>query len=114
MKRIKVGELTVAGAASHLAPVESNILDKVPSLVSHCCVTRYEDGEPRQPGWFTVKTLGSSWAVQVKDPDACASLQAIGATLDDALILAEMLLSSESAPWEVDRFLVQQRAGKKK
>lgn len=114
MKRVKVGEPATPGAASHLAPVESDIFVRLMSLVSHCAVLRYEDGEVRQPGWFTVKTLGSSWVVQVKDPDSCCSLQAIGATLDDALTLAELLLSSDQAPWEADRFLQGQQAARKK
>jgi hypothetical protein len=116
MKRVKLGEVSAGSTATHLAPVESDVFSRLMSIVSHCCVTRYEDGELRQPGWVTIKTLGSSWAVQIKDPDACASMQAIGASLDDALTLADLLLSSDQAPWEHDRFLAQQRssASKKK
>ena len=89
----------------HLAAVESNVFTKLMGLVTHCCVTKYEDGDPRKPGWFTIKTMGSAWVVQVKDPDACLSLSATGQTLDDALCLADLLLTSEEAPWEPDPFL---------
>jgi hypothetical protein len=93
----------------HLAAVESDVLSKLPELVKHCCITRYDDGDARKPGWFTVKTMGSAWVVQVKDPDACVSLSATAQSLDDALILADLLLASEEAPWEPDPFLKQQR-----
>jgi len=89
----------------HLAAIESTVFSKLHGLVSHCCVTRYDDGDPRKPGWFTIKTLGSAWVVQVKDPDAALSLTATGPTLDDALALAEILITSEEAPWEPDAFL---------
>jgi len=94
-----------ANGPSHLAAVESDVLQKFPALVKHCCVTRYEDGEPRKPGWWTVKTMGSAWVVQVKDPDSGLSLSATQQTIDDALALADLLLSSEEAPWEPDPFL---------
>jgi len=114
MKKIALGSVASDSAAHHLAPVESTILSRLPHLVTHCCVTRYDDGDSRRPGWFTIKTQGSSWVVQVKDPNACAQLQCLGNTLDDALMLADMLLGSESAPWEVDPFQKAQEAKKKK
>ena len=92
----------------HLAAVESNVFSKLHELVKHCAVTRYDDGDPRRPGWFTVKTMGSAWVVQVKDPDSCLSLSATAQALDDALILADLLLASEEAPWESDPFLKAQ------
>lgn len=98
----------------HLAAVESNVFTKLPALVAHCAVTKYDDGDPRRPGWFTVKTMGSAWIVQVKDPDAALSLSATGQSLDDALILADLLLSSEEAPWEPDNFLKPRQTGGKK
>lgn len=89
----------------HLAAVESNVFSKLQALVAHCCVTKYDDGDPRKPGWFTIKTMGSAWVVQVKDPDACLQLQATAQSLDDALALADLLVGSEEAPWEPDSFL---------
>ena len=109
----KKSQVVVEGkdGVKHLAAVESNVFGRLPSLVAHCCVTRYDDGDPRKPGWFTIKTLGAAWVIQVKDPDSCSQLQATAGTLDDALALAEMLLESEQAPWEPDQWLKQQ--GKK-
>lgn len=114
VKKRKPGGGGTDTLASHLAPIESNVLAKLFNLVQHCAVVRYDDGESRQPGWFTVKTAGSAWVVQVKDPDSCCSLQAIGNTLDDALALADLLLGADDAPWEVDRFLKKQEAEKRK
>jgi len=94
--------------------MESVILAKYHSLVAHCAATRYDDGDPRQPGWFTVKTLGSAWLVEVKDPDTCARLVVIQATLDDAITLAALLLDSEECPWEPDPWLTAAKAKKKK
>lgn len=115
MKRRQATEAPASkDGPSHLAPIESDVLTKCHNIVAHCCVTRYDDGEARVPGWVTIKTQGSAWVVQCKDPDSCCSLQAIGQTLDDALALADLLLGAESAPWEVDRFLQAQKRERKK
>lgn len=100
--------------AHHLAPVESNVFAKLHNIVSHCSVTRYDGGAARKPGWITIKTMGASWIVQIKDPDSCQSCQAVGATLDDALALADLILGAESGPWEPDPFLKQQATKNKK
>lgn len=98
----------------HLAPVETVVFGKLMNLVAHCAETRYDDGEPRKPGWFTIKTMGAAWVVQVKDPDSCCQMMTTAATLDDALALADVLLGSDEAPWEPDPFLKRQETGKKK
>jgi len=105
VKRVNASKQATQGSATHLAPIESNTFSKLTSLVAHCCVVKYDDGEPRRPGWFTIKTQGAAWTVQVKDPDSASQLQAVGQSLDDALCLADLLLSSEEAPWEPDPFL---------
>lgn len=99
---------------AHLAPVESNVFSKLMNMVGHCAETRYDDGEPRKPGWFTVKTMGAAWVVQVKDPDSCCQMMTTAATLDDALALADVLLGSDEAPWEPDPFLKRAEGQKKK
>jgi len=114
MKRIQLGQPSADGTAKHLAAMECSIFSSLPSLMAHCGVTRYDDGTPRQPGWVSIQTRGAAWIVTVKDPDAGAKLNATGNTLDDALALAELLLSSEEAPWEVDPFLQGQQKKKKK
>lgn len=111
-KRIAKGALE--GDAKHLAPVETNRFSDLMSLVEHCAIRKYDDGESREPGWFTVKTQGSAWLVQVKDPDGAVSFSAVGQTLDAALETAALLLACDEAPWEPDRFLAQQRAAQKK
>lgn len=113
MRRVKVGGGASGGPHTHLAPIESNILDKLPNLVAHCSLVKYEDGEARRPGWITLKTMGAAWVVQCKDPDACASLTATADTLDNALVLADMLLGAEEAPWENDPFLKRQAKNSK-
>ena len=98
----------------HLAAVESTYFTQLLPLVEHCALLKYDDGTPRQPGWFTIKTNGQTWVVQVKDPDSCSSFNAVGESLDKALETAALLLSCDSAPWERDRFLVDSQARTKK
>jgi hypothetical protein len=98
----------------HLAAMESSIFARLHSLVAHCCATRYDDGSARTVGWWTVKTMGSAWIVEVKDPDTCSRLTVVQQTLDDALVLAALLLDSEDAPWEPDPWMKSQAAKKKK
>jgi len=110
----RVAKNVMGEGVNHLAPMETNRLADVMPLVEHCSIRRYDDGDEREPGWFTVKTIGSSWAIQVKDPDACVSFTAVAPTLDQAMETAALLLACDEAPWEPDRFLTQQRATKKK
>lgn len=111
VKRIELRKQASQGGASHLAAVETDVLGRLPNIVAHCAVTRYEDGSSRAPGWVMLKTQGAAWIVTVKDPDSCCSLRATANALDDALALADLLLGTEDAPWEADAFLQQ---GKKK
>lgn len=115
MKRKKVSESKPEGGGPiHLAPVETTVWERFPALVAHCCVTRYEDGAARKPGWITIKTMGVTWVVTVKDPDGGVSLSATGQDLDDALVLADLLVGADDAPWEVDTFLQRTTPGKRK
>lgn len=114
VKRIEVGAGAVGtSGGTHLAPVDSTILSQCQGLIGHLAVVRYDDGSVRRTGWMTLKTMGSSWVVQLKDPDSASSIQAIGASLDDALALAELLVSSEQAPWEHDPWLAKSKDGGK-
>lgn len=110
----KMSKVAVAGGAKHLAPVETNRFTDLMPLVEHCCLRQYDDGDPREPGWFTIKTQGSAWSVQVKDPDACVSFTSTAETLDKALETAALLLACDEAPWEPDRYLAQQKAQRNK
>lgn len=100
--------------AQHLAAVESQLFQKLHPLIAHCAVTKYEDGDARKPGWWTLKTMGSAWVVEVKDPDTCMRLVVVQQTADEALMLASVLLESEEAPWEPDPWLSQQAAKNRK
>lgn len=109
----------VAKAEGSVAPAlvnqESKLLAQLPHLVNHLSVTRYEDGEPRTTGTAILKVLGTAWVVVLKEPDAAAQMQVTAATLDDALVLADLLLGSDGAPWEPDPWAKRQNGqGKKK
>lgn len=94
--------------------MESEVFSRLSNLVSHCAVTRYDDGTPRKTGWFTIKVMGAAWIVQVKDPDGCCSMSLTAQTLDDALALADVMLGADDAPWEPDPFLRSAESRKKK
>lgn len=110
-KKKKPTEQTVA---KHLAALESNVFAKMHSLVAHCAITQYDDGDVRQPGWVTIKTFGSTWQVEAKDPDTCQFMRVVQPSLDDALVMLSMLLDQEDAPWEHDVWAAAQKAKKKK
>lgn len=115
MKRRSAKAPTTGGAVvTNSAAMESQIFDKLVCLRAHCAVNRYDDGEPRRTGWFTVKTMGNVWVVQLKEPDTALSLSVTGQSLDDALVLADLMLQSEDAPWEPDAFLSTSRGPNKK
>lgn len=101
-----------ADGGKHLAAVESKYFDQLMALVEHCAMRQYDDGDPREVGWFTVKTSGAAWIIQVKDPDSGMSFQAIGETLDKALETAVLLLGCDEAPWESDPWLKRNKSKK--
>lgn len=109
----KMGSLADADV-KHLAALETNLFHQLMALIEHCALRKYDDGDTREPGWFTVKTQGAAWCVQVKDPDACVSFTAVGDTFDKAIETANLLLSCDEAPWEPDTFLMRMKAEKKK
>lgn len=102
-KKLQVAEQ----APVHSAAIESVLFSTVHSIVAHCATTRYEDGDPRQPGWITITSQGSTWKVTVKDPDAAASFVVIAPTIDEALGMAALLLDSDDAPWAHDKWLAK-------
>jgi len=114
MKRRNVQTESSPDGPNHLAAVETNIFHQLPNLVAHCCLVRYDDKSVRKPGWFTIKTMGAAWVVQVKDPDGGCQMQLTAQSLDDALCLADVMLGAETAPWEPDQFLRASEAKKKK
>lgn len=97
----------------HLAPIDTKLLASFPNLILFTSVVRYDDGDPRTPGWFQVKTDGSAWKVILKEPDTLSQMTLLGNTLDDAFTLAEMYAASDDAPWEPDLW-ARKNATKKK
>lgn len=101
-------------AGANLVEMASKILGGHLSLIEHCACRRYDDGETRNPGWFTIGTSGASWTLTVKEPDAATSFRVVAPTVDQVLDTAALLLACEEAPWEHDRFLAAQGTKKKK
>jgi len=110
-KRVSTAD---GGGGKHIASLESNYFHDLLALVEHCAVRQYDDGDPREPGWITIKTLGAAWIVQVKDPDSCCSFSSVAETIDKALETAVLLLGADQAPWEPDAFLAAAKAKKTK
>lgn len=98
----------------NIAPLETELLRDLLSIPEHCAVTAYDDDTSRRPGWVTIRTVGSAWQVEVKDPDTASRLVVTGPTLDEVLVLVDALLRAEEAPWEPDPWLAQAQARSKK
>jgi len=109
-KQAKSGEET----ANHLAAMESTLFNDLMALLEHCAARRYDDGDGRETGWFTIKTQGAAWVCTVKDPDTGTSFSVVGDTVDKALSSAALLLACDEAPWELDRWLQDSKQQKKK
>jgi len=94
-----------SGPERHLAAVESEILRDHLAIIEHLAVTQYDDGDPRQPGWITIRTQGRAWVCDVKDPDSACSFRILATTVDELLESVQELLNSENSPWEPDQYL---------
>lgn len=105
----KSAAAAAGGDARQLANVVSKTFEGLAPLVEHCAVVRYDDGDPRETGWITIKTIGAAWSVQVKDPDSGNSFQFVSETLDKALEGAALLLACDDAPWQPDAFLKRKK-----
>lgn len=93
---------------------ESTILNLLPTVCEFLTATQYEDGSPRAPGYWWFTNRGSLFEVILFDPDSGARLPVVAATIDDALMAAELALGTENAPWVPDRYLNEQLAKKSK
>jgi len=100
-------------SAQNLAAMESNLFSKLFAIVKQCAVTRYDDGDARNPGSLFVSTQGSMWRVTVTEPDSCLKLTMMAQTLDDALAGLCLALESESIPWEIDAYAMSRKPKKK-
>lgn len=86
------------------ASQETKLLKGYPTLVSFATVTRYDDGEARTPGWWMLKVLSGNWQLILKDRDSGLQLSLLAPTIDDVFKLAETMLQSDKAPWELDQY----------
>lgn len=99
------------------APSASVLLGKLPAIREFISATEYDDKTPREPGYLTIRTVGTQWQVTLYDPDSGSRLPVRAAELDKALLLAEQMIGVEEAPWEPDRYLTEllaKRSRKKK
>lgn len=87
---------------------ESKLLGKVPQLCAFLTHTAYEDGTPRVPGGLWMENKGVVLEVVLRNPDSGARLPLVAPTLDEVLMLAEAALRADSAPWQPDRWLMEQ------
>lgn len=114
-KRVKrVTPASSADAPRHVASLAPGGLDKIPGLIEHCAVTKYEDNAPRKVGAVRWWSEGAEWCVRVSDPDSACSFVTRAETLWDALLTAELLITSDRCPWAPDTFLADRAAKKKK
>lgn len=97
VKKVKLSERS---AVRHLAPLETEYLSDHMAIIEQLAMLQYDDGTARQTGYLGIWTQGSTWFVRVQDKDADASLTAEGRTLDEALDTLQLLLGSDTAPWE--------------
>jgi hypothetical protein len=96
-----------------MASQDNVTLSKFPEIVAHLSQCRFEDGTPRQTGTVTIRTQGTLWKAEARDFDSGARLVAVANSLDDVLALLDLLIGSDTAPWEPDRYL-QEQANKRK
>lgn len=109
-KRV-VDPMTLAAPA---APHATSYLVLSPLLIEFASATSYEDGTARVPGYFTVRVRGTEWECTLYDPDAGARLPVRAPTVDDMMVAVELALGAQEAPWEQDRYLMEQLAKRPK
>ena len=109
-KRTVLGDPAIIPA---LDPTSRN-LKGLPMLMEFVTVTQYDDGTPRQTGYFTLRNRFVEWEVTVYDPDAGSRLSVRSRNLDQLFLGLETLLGSPEAPWEPDRYLQSLLIPKKK
>jgi len=98
------GENSIAPALS----MTSTVLAKLPALREFVSATQYEDNTPRVPGYFTLRNRGASYELTVYDYDSGCRLAVCAPELDKVFLLMEQLLGVVDAPWEHDRWLMEQ------
>lgn len=89
-------------------PATSVMLGKLPLIREFLSATAYDDGTMRTPGYYTFRNRGHSYELTLSDPDSGMRLVARGPDIDKTFSLAETLLGTEDAQWEIDRYLTEQ------
>lgn len=95
-------------------PGTSMILAKLPKLREFLTDTEYEDKTRRTPGYMWFMNRGHTFEVILFDPDSGARLPCRGGKIDEVLALAELMLNTDDARWEQDKYLTEQLAKRKK
>jgi hypothetical protein len=113
-KRIPLAGGDESPATLTLAPLDTVLFQKLPNLMSHLCVVRFEDGTPRRPGKLMLESHGASFKVILKEPDADLEMVLGGPTIDDVFALVDLMLGAEKAPWVPDPWAANRRNGKRK
>lgn len=103
-RRVAQGAEDQVTGPCHFAPLESVIFGKLPNVMAHLCVCRYEDGQPRRPGRMFIETSGAFFKVVLKEPDDGLEMLLNAPTIDDVLALSDLMLGAEKAPWAPDPF----------
>jgi hypothetical protein len=94
--------------------MDSKVLGKCPALIEFITATAYEDGAPRQPGYFTVRNRTIEFEITLYDPDAGQRVVIRARELDKMFVGAEAVLNAVDAPWEPDLYLMGRLPKKKK
>lgn len=110
---MKKPTLSAPTAPSILAMQDKDAFREFPGLRGFFLNLAYDDGETaREPGVMIIRPEASRWMLTLKDATFCTQLLVSGPTWDEALLMAEMLLLDERAPWVPDQW-AQKRRGKK-
>lgn len=95
-------------------PSESKVLHKFAALRTFLCARSYEGGGVRAPGKLWLETTASGFQITLIDVDLALRVSGRANTLDEVLALGELLAGGEGVAWEVDAFLAEKAAKKKK
>lgn len=85
---------------------ESVVLNDFPRLREFLTCTVYDDMTRRQPGYMTIRTRGLTFELTLYDYDSGMRLAVQGRDLDEMWATAELLVSTENAPWTPDQYLL--------
>lgn len=109
-KRVPTGELPPIPFLS----MDTKAMAKSPLLVEFLAATAYEDGTVRTPGYYTVRNRMIEYECTLYDPDSGQRVAVRARELDKMWQGVEVVLGAVDAPWEVDRYLLEQLEQKNK